>query len=149
MRKNYGNRRRFRGQSMVEFALVAPIFFFMIFGVMEGGWLFYNQNAITNAARDGSRYAAVHGTQSQGITDATLQAAYVVSAADVKAAIVQRLAITDKDTIQVTVLRPDGDMVPGHHVTIVVKYQYQPLIGYLLGNKTLTLSSSSTSVVFY
>jgi len=149
MRIKLGNRRRFRGQSIVEFALVSPIFFFMFFAVIEGGWLLYNQNAITNASRDGSRYAAVHGTQSQNITDPTLQAAYVVSAADVKAAIVQRLSINNKDTIQVTVSRPDGDMVPGHHVKVLVKYQYEPLIGYLFGNKTFTLSSSSTSVVFY
>mgnify|MGYP001053484331 CR=1 FL=1 len=148
MRQNVRGRR-FRGQNMVEFALISPIFFFMFFAVLEGGWLLYNQNEITNAARDGTRYAAVHGTESQDLSDAADIAAYTVDAADVKAAIVKRLSISNPDNIQVTIDKPDGDMAPGHHVKVSVTYRYTPLIGYVLGNKTINLSSSSTSVVFY
>jgi Flp pilus assembly protein TadG len=149
MRVKLPNRHRFRGQNMVEFALVSPLFFFMFFAVIEGGWLLFNQNEITNASRDGARYAAVHGTQSQNISTAAQISSYVVSTTDVKAAIVKRLSISDPNNIQVTVTRPDGDMVPGHHITVVVTYHYQPLIGYMFGNKTFTLSSTSTSVIYY
>jgi Flp pilus assembly protein TadG len=149
MRQNVRRHRRFRGQNMVEFALISPIFFFMFFAIIEGGWLLYNQNAITNAARDGARYAAVHGTESQGLSDPADVAAYTVDTDDVKAAIVKRLSISNPDSIQVTVSEPDGDMAPGNHVKITVSYRYIPLIGYVLGNKTINLSSSSTSVVFY
>jgi Flp pilus assembly protein TadG len=149
MHQQIRQRRRFFGQNMVEFALVAPLFFFTIFGVLEGGWLLYNQNEITNAARDGARYAAVHGTESQGLSDAGDIAAYTVDTDDVKAAIVKRLSISNPDSIQVTVTEPDGDMVPGHHVKVSVSYRYIPLIGYVLGNRTINLSSSSTSVIFY
>ena len=30
-------RRRSRGQALAEFALVAPIFFLLLFGIIEGG----------------------------------------------------------------------------------------------------------------
>lgn len=148
MKLTLRNRRRFRAQNMVEFVLVSPVFFFIFFAVIEGGWALYNQSEITNASRDGARYAAVHGTASQNITDATAIAAYVVSTSDVKTAIVQRLAISNKSTIVVTVSRPDGDMVPGHHVKVTVTYHYTPLIGYIF-NTSFTLSSSSTSVIYY
>jgi Flp pilus assembly protein TadG len=125
------------------------MFFFLFFGVIEGGWLLYNQNEVTNAARDGARYAAVHGTESQGLSSASDIANYTVDTDDVKAVIVKRLSISHPDDIQVTVSKPDGDMSPGNHVKVTVTYQYTPLIGYVLGNKTINLSSSSTSVVFY
>jgi Flp pilus assembly protein TadG len=148
MMKRLFRNRHFRAQSMVEFVLVSPVFFFMFFAVIEGGWALYNQNEITNASRDGARYAAVNGTTSQNITDATAIASYVVSSSAVKTAIVSRLQIANKSSIVVTVTRPDGDMVPGHHVKVAVTYHYKPLIGYIF-NTSFTLSSSSTSVIYY
>lgn len=56
--------RRRRGQAMVEFALVAPIFFLLIFGVIEGGRFILYYQALNNATRDGARYAIVHGSNS-------------------------------------------------------------------------------------
>lgn len=56
-------RRRARGsqraQGMVEFALVAPIVLFVMFATMDLGRLIYTYNAISSAARDGARLAAL------------------------------------------------------------------------------------------
>lgn len=44
-----------RGASAVEFALVAPIFFLVVLGIIEFGRLAMVQQIITNAAREGAR----------------------------------------------------------------------------------------------
>jgi TadE-like protein len=56
--------RRGRGQAMVEFALVAPIFFLMVFAIIEGGRFILYYQTLNNAVREGARYAIVHGSNS-------------------------------------------------------------------------------------
>lgn len=48
-----------RGSVALEFALLAPIFFMLVFGITEFGRLRMAQNMLTQAAREGARYAAV------------------------------------------------------------------------------------------
>ena len=45
---------------MAEFAIISVVFFMIIFGIIEFGRLFYIHNALTDAARRGARYAALH-----------------------------------------------------------------------------------------
>jgi len=62
---------RGRGQALPEFALVAPLFFLMIFGVIQLGILFGGQIGLTNAAREVARYAStVPAGQSSGVITA-------------------------------------------------------------------------------
>ena len=48
------------GQAMVEFALVLPVFLLILCGIIDFGWLFYNQLSLNNACREGARYAVVN-----------------------------------------------------------------------------------------
>jgi Flp pilus assembly protein TadG len=57
------NDRR-RGQALVEFVLVAPIFFLILFAMIDFGRYVYYVQTINNAAREGARYAIVHGSDS-------------------------------------------------------------------------------------
>jgi Flp pilus assembly protein TadG len=50
-----------RGQELLEFALIVPILFMFIFGVIDLARLFHAYGAITNAAREGARYASRSG----------------------------------------------------------------------------------------
>ncbi len=43
----------------MEFALVAPIFFALLFGVISAGWLFFQSSAVNDAAQGGAREAIV------------------------------------------------------------------------------------------
>lgn len=52
------------GQALVEFALVAPIFFLLVFGIIEGGRFILYYETLSNATREGARYAIVHGSNS-------------------------------------------------------------------------------------
>ena len=52
------SRRRRRGHSHVEFALVLPVLLMFIYGIMEYGWLFFQRTAVQEAARQGCRAGA-------------------------------------------------------------------------------------------
>jgi Flp pilus assembly protein TadG len=60
---------RDKGQAMTEFALVAPVFFLLIFSVIELGILFGGQNGLVGAARELARYAAPYRVKT--VVDAT------------------------------------------------------------------------------
>lgn len=53
-------RRRSKGQALVEFAFIFPIIAVMAFGFIDIGRAVFTQNALGNAAREGSRVAAVN-----------------------------------------------------------------------------------------
>ena len=52
--------RRGRGQALVEFALVIPIFLLMLIALFDLGRAVFAYNTLTNAAREGARLAAVN-----------------------------------------------------------------------------------------
>ena len=47
------------GQSLVEFAMVLPLFLVLLFGLVDFGRAFYSWIVITNGAREGARAGAV------------------------------------------------------------------------------------------
>jgi len=52
-----------RGQAMVEFALVLPLFLLLVCGIIEFGVLYNAQLTLEQDAREGARYAAVHAAE--------------------------------------------------------------------------------------
>jgi hypothetical protein len=58
-------RDRSRGQTMVEFALVAPLFILTLVAIITFGAGVFYQQQLTNAAREAARYAAIHSATSQ------------------------------------------------------------------------------------
>lgn len=58
--RSKGFNRSEAGATLAEFAIVASVFFMVIIGIVELGRLFYTHNALTDAARRGARYAALH-----------------------------------------------------------------------------------------
>jgi Flp pilus assembly protein TadG len=51
-----------RGTAVVEFAVVAPLFFLLIFGMIEYGRMVMVQQILTNAAREGARVGVLDGS---------------------------------------------------------------------------------------
>lgn len=47
-----------RGSAMAEFAIVLPLLILLLFGMIEFGVALYNQAVISNASREGARWAA-------------------------------------------------------------------------------------------
>jgi Flp pilus assembly protein TadG len=61
-------RKYRRGAAVVEFAVVAPIFFLMVFGMIEFGRMVMVQQIITNASREGARVAVLDGTTASAVS---------------------------------------------------------------------------------
>jgi hypothetical protein len=55
-------RRGEAGSPAVEFAIIAPVFILMIFGIVQFGFAFYTYNDMMNGAREGARRMAVGAT---------------------------------------------------------------------------------------
>jgi hypothetical protein len=52
--------RRERGAAAVEMALIAPLLFTILFGIVEFGWAFSQVLDVRHGAREGARLAAVN-----------------------------------------------------------------------------------------
>jgi len=101
-------RKREDGQSLVEFALVIPIFLLVLFSIVDFGMAFHAWITVTNSAREGARIGSVHAPS---------------------AAIEQRVRDTsdtlDQGNLSVTVTNADDQGgQPGESVVVDVSYSY-------------------------
>ena len=105
---------------MVEFAVVAAFVFIpVVFGIVELGRLSWAKNTITAAAREGVRYAIVHGTASGAVADSAAVATFVKGRTALSPIIVRSAWTGSKD--------------PGDTVTVRVDYTYTPLVKVIPG----------------
>lgn len=58
------------GQSLVEFALVIPIFALILIGIVELGNIWMTMNVLTGASREGARVAAVTSPDTELVSTA-------------------------------------------------------------------------------
>ena len=72
-----GRRGRERGQSLVEFTLILPVFLLVLLGMLEYGSAYDHRTAMAYAVREGARVGASlgNGGSSPGTVDATIVAA--------------------------------------------------------------------------
>lgn len=145
-------RQQRNGTTTVEFAVICPIVFFLIFGIIIGGLGVFRYQQTAALAREGARWASVHGAQ---FAEETKQ--FAATAADVYAnAIAPRAVGLDPAQLSYTVtwnrnnmpLRVDesAQNPVGNTVTVTVSYRWIPEL-YLAGPFTLT--STSTAQMLY
>ena len=118
-----------RGQTAVEFALVAPILIVLLLGIIQVGIAFHDYVTITDAARAGARKAVV--ARFTGGTTATTEQAVRNAASDL-----------DQSKLGVNV-NPPALTTAGSTVTVTATYPYSidiPLLGLTVmsGNLTAT-----------
>lgn len=114
------------GASALEFAIVVPVLMMLIFGMLEFGFMFQAQLAVTHAAREGARLAAVHD-----------------SAAWDPAVVVQRAyPLTTADGLGIVRDFPDSESV---RVTVTYPWSWRvlPLGDFLTIDKAIVISSSA------
>jgi hypothetical protein len=124
---------------MVEFAMVGPILFVMLFALMEGGWLLFHNHQVSNAAREGARFAVVNGEMSGAPTDA----------AAIRDHIADRVSVSNWDSLEVRLIEVDGNMEPESRVRVEIDYTHQTFVGFIISRGTIDLSSSSTMRIHY
>ena len=147
-----------RGQALVEFAIVAPVFFLLLFGLIDLGRYVYVTNSFAQAAREAGRYASVWkgvgasgcptgvGTQTlfNCVTQETKNRlagapAYynVTSACETRTVVGRRIVVPPRRRHWITISTPTS---PANQ-----RFQFfTPFIGQLLGNPTV---SATTKVV--
>src|SRR5437588_435974 len=60
---NHRNRLCRRGASLVEFAVIAPAVLILVIGLIVAGFGVYRYHEVASLAREGARWASVHGGQ--------------------------------------------------------------------------------------
>lgn len=122
------------GAAMVEFALVLPLLLVLVFGIMEFGAILYNQAVITNASREGARYAATYYINPANGTSSRPSCAEIQTfvATYVNANFLSFTSSTPFSTSNVSC--PDGTPYSDHSGyagfldTIRIQYQYDFLV---------------------
>ena len=127
-----------RGQSLVEFALVLPIFILLLVGILDFGRAIYAYNTISNAAREAARVAIVDQDPAAIRAEAIKQA---VSLDLIDADVTIAYANADLTTgAPCNVAAPPNGCV----VSVTVDYSYEaatPILGNIVG--TIDLSSTT------
>jgi hypothetical protein len=125
--------KREGGQSLVEFALVLPIFLLVLFAIVDFGMAFHAWITVTNSAREGARLGAVRANST-----------------DIEQRVRDTADSLDQGDLLVTVTNAEG--VPGESVVVDVSYGYSlmtPLAGIVSmmsgGNISDSLTLSSTA----
>jgi len=124
--------RNQRGAALVEMALVLGLLLLLVMGIVDLGRAYNSYITITNASREGARYASRFPTDGPGIVSAT------------------RLEVTNSSvppaSMQVTItgLGAQG----GQPIRVATAYNYQTLLGGLIGVRTFTLRAQTEMVVF-
>ena len=143
-----GRRRHGRrGQALVEFALVAPLFFIVLFGIVEAGRFIFYYETLNNATREGARFAIVNGANTLGCPSGPPAPATTGcdTAGDNVRARVRQAAFGVLTGVTVTPTW-DPDNGRGSTVKVVASYTYRPLIP-LVPLPPITVSSESSLVV--
>jgi Flp pilus assembly protein TadG len=152
-------RSQRRGTYAVEFALVVQVLFFYIFAHILGGLMVFQYVETTGLAREGSRWASVHGwqwQQDQIAAGNTLTAS--TAASDVfDNALKPRLIAMDKNNVNAggplnytVTWADDGQMTTYYDytsgtyktntVTVNISYDWHPLVQMFVkfGPRTMT-----------
>jgi len=107
-----------KGQNLVEFALILPIFLLLVVGTAEFGRAWMMKNILTGAAREGARVAAVADDPTASDNTARVVATAVLFSAGIT---VPPATISCCDPIPPT---------PYNAVQVEVSYPYTPFSGF-------------------
>lgn len=116
--KSRPRARGSRGQSLVEFAMVMPVLVILIFGIIDFGMGLRSYISLTNATREGARFAAVgnlpgaYPANCDGITNTTVIGRVCIA-----------IGLDPAALDDVSVTYPDGQ-APGNSVVVAAQYTY-------------------------
>ena len=142
------SRKRSRGQGLVEFALVFPIFLLVLIALFDLGRAVFAYNTLTNAAREGARMAIVNQETALIIARAKSQTA-IVELNDPSVSVSFRQAAPNTDPLTNAVCSPAA-------VGCVAVVQFQatytpitPIIGNVIFKGGATFNAKAVLTVEY
>jgi Flp pilus assembly protein TadG len=145
-----------RGAAMVEAAIILPAFLTMALGTIDLGLAVFQNHQVAEASRQGARIASVHGSQASqlGVWGPNAYSGAGNAADTIPTAFRTAGAFGTLNTANVTVSVswPDGSnnsnpasptFPATYRVQVTVSTTWTPLVFYVFGNKTVTLSATS------
>lgn len=132
--RNAARKRRQRGQSLLETALMIVVIFNVVFWVFEVGWLTYTHSVMADAANEGVRYAVVH---SGGDPAGTITRVKTFAA----------ISLHNTNALSVTVNFPNGTATPPNPVEVTVSYTYVPWLSAFINTPTMKTYAKGRMVV--
>ena len=153
--RTFSRRRRAdRGQSLVELALVAPIFFLLVFSVIQLGLVFGTQNGLVNGAREAARRAATYRINESSDDDAAVWATICTTVENEIRQLGDRVipayddARLDPDLVYEWERNPEGDeyFVVAHVTATYAHPLYVPLVSAFLDRADGTADDQLTLV---
>lgn len=145
--KTQMGRYREKGQALVEFALSIVLVMLLIVGSIELIVMVYTYSVLADAAKEGVRYAIVHGT-GLGAANCSGPGGGGVSCTDSAATNVTNavknfasLSFHDSSAMAITPTYPDSSSVAPNRVRVTITYVYQPIFG--LGWPTVTVNAAA------
>ncbi len=121
-RETQRDRRRLsrdRGAALVEFAIIAPMLFMLLFGIIDFGLMFGQKLDVIQGSREGARLASVN-------YQATADSSGSTQTSEIVAETCARMALADDSTVTIT-FAVGTDV--GDTVSIVVRKPAQPVTG--------------------
>ena len=126
-----------QGQNAVEFALVVPLLFLVIFGLVDLARLYHGAITIAGAARAGARYGAIFPDDG----------AAIIAAVEAEAA-GSGIDLTDPALSEITVNCPDDPACPsGLPIRVEVTYTLQLILPSFLANPDVPIHTSAEFMV--
>jgi Flp pilus assembly protein TadG len=140
--------RRQQGTSLVEFAFVAPVFFMLLFGIIEYSVILFDKATITNASREGARTGILFrdGDRTIGGANIAAEQTLIENVVDDYAS-AYLLSLGGSSSITTNVTRTDrngnGVFDVGDDLTVNVSYPYNFLIlpGFAAGLSDFNLGA--------
>jgi Flp pilus assembly protein TadG len=147
------NNRKDTGQATIEFALTAVFVMVVLFGAIEMIVMIYTYTVLADAAKEGVRYAIVHGT-GVGASNCSGPGGGGVTCSDSTATNVKttvsnytKLSFHDSAAMTVTPTYPDSSSVAPNRVRVTVTYVYQPFLR-LSWNTMTVYAAAEGRIVF-
>jgi len=141
------NHPRERGQSLVEFALVIPVFMLVLAGILDFGFMLYSRMTVINATREAARAVVTSVDNPVAIpplVDSTVLAnaggLVVADVSTTTACIALQQASCDFSS------GGQPDPVPGDAVRVTVHYTYHSFFTQFFG-ATIPMSSTVQMVI--
>ena len=134
---------------MAEAAIILPVFLFLALGTIDLGLAVFQNHAVAEASRQGARVASVHGSLATqlGTWGTTTYSGAGNSTDTIPTAMSSAGVFTGLKAanVTVTVSWPDSgnNAQNGDRVEVAVSTTWTPLVTYIFGGRTITLSATS------
>ena len=130
-------RERSRGQALVEFAIILPVFFLVVAGMFDFGLGIYSDLTLVNAAREGARLGVIDPGNTSAIEDRVREMAGNLDDSKLDVTVACEREIDGYFTACTSPM-----WLPGDATKVTVDYEYSVFFPLLFGTE-IPLSSDA------